>query len=125
MFSTAGLFVSIVLFGTPGEDVIDRSRHEFPAPHARVELGRDVIRERIMAGPEHAKTQGTAVGWPRAVFDRAKILELRTEGKSWRTIAATLGVGIATVHRAFQTGVPKPISGEHAPRAARQGVAGD
>jgi DNA invertase Pin-like site-specific DNA recombinase len=96
---------------------------------AMAELERNVIRERIVAGLEHARSRGTksgaAIGRPRAVFNRARILELRTEGKSWRAIAATLGVGIATVHRAFQTGVPKPISGERAARDARQGVAGD
>lgn len=52
-----------------------------------------------------------ALDRPRAVFNRARILELRAQGKSWRAIAGTLGVGIATVHRAFQTGVPKPIAG--------------
>ena len=40
------------------------------------------------------------------------VLELRAAGQSWREIAAAaLGVGVATVHRAFTTGVPKPISG--------------
>jgi DNA invertase Pin-like site-specific DNA recombinase len=96
---------------------------------AMAELERNVIRERIVAGLEHAKRHGTksgaAIGRPRAVFNRARILELRTEGKSWRTIAATLGVGIATVHQAFQIGVRKPVSGECAPCDARQGVAGD
>jgi DNA invertase Pin-like site-specific DNA recombinase len=95
---------------------------------AMAELERNVIRERIVAGLEHARARGTksgaAIGRPRAVFHRARILELRAEGKSWRAIAATLGVGIATVHRAFQTGVPKPISGERASGDAIEGVAG-
>jgi DNA invertase Pin-like site-specific DNA recombinase len=92
---------------------------------AMAELERNVIRERIVAGLDHARSRGTksgaAIGRPRAVFNRASILEVRTEGKSWRAIAATLGVGIATVHRAFQTGVPNPIAGERTPSDARQG----
>jgi DNA invertase Pin-like site-specific DNA recombinase len=96
---------------------------------AMAELERNVIRERIVAGLDHARSRGTksgaAIGRPRAVFNRAKILELRTEGKSWRAIAATLGVGVATVHQAFQTGVRKPIAGERAAGDATQGVAGD
>ena len=96
---------------------------------AMAELERNVIRERILAGLEHARVRGTksgkAVGRPRAIFDRAQILELRAAGQSWRAIAATLGVGIATVHRAFQMGVPKPISGGGHSGDARQGIAGD
>ena len=69
---------------------------------AMAELERNVVRERIVAGLEHGRTHGTksdaAVGTTRVLFRRAKILELRTEGKSWHAIAATLGVGIATVH---------------------------
>jgi DNA invertase Pin-like site-specific DNA recombinase len=86
------------------------------------------ITERVNAGIARAKLHGTksgaAIGRPRAVFNRARILELRTEGKSWREIAAALGVGIATVHRAFQTGVPKPIASARESGDARQGVAG-
>ena len=88
------------------------------------------ITERVNAGIARARLNGTrsgaAIGRPRAVFNRARIVELRTEGKSWRAIAATLGVGIATVHRAFQIGVPKPIAGERTPAVnKRHGVAGD
>ena len=87
------------------------------------------ITERVNAGIARARLHGTksgaAIGRPRAVFNRAKIIELRNEGKLWRSIAATLGVGIATVHRAFQTGVPKPIAGERTRSDAKQRVAGD
>jgi DNA invertase Pin-like site-specific DNA recombinase len=61
---------------------------------AVAELERNVIRERIAAGLEHAKMHGTksgaAIGRPRAVFDRAAVVELRAAGRSWRQIAAAL-----------------------------------
>jgi DNA invertase Pin-like site-specific DNA recombinase len=83
---------------------------------AMSELERNVIRERIVAGLEHAKTHGTKsgdpIGRPQAVFSRTRVLELRAEGKSWRQIATSLGVGIATAHRTFQASVPKPCSQE-------------
>jgi hypothetical protein len=53
-----------------------------------------------MAGIEHAKTKGTksgaAIGRPRAVFDRASIVELRDAGRSWREIVRALDVSTRT-----------------------------
>src|SRR5215472_8996680 len=58
---------------------------------AMAELERNVIRERVVAGLEHARSHGTksgaAIGRPRAVFDRAAVVELRTAGRSWSQIA--------------------------------------
>jgi DNA invertase Pin-like site-specific DNA recombinase len=80
---------------------------------AMAELERNVIRERIAAGMEHAKQHGTksgaAVGRPRVVFDRARVVELREFGRSWRQIAATLSTSVRTVRR---VGVAKPSSCE-------------
>jgi DNA invertase Pin-like site-specific DNA recombinase len=94
---------------------------------AKAELERNVIRERILAGLEHARVRGTKsgrrIGRPAAVLDRVRLAELRNAGTSWRAIATTLGVGIATVHRVFQAGVPKPISSQRAFGDAGQGVA--
>jgi DNA invertase Pin-like site-specific DNA recombinase len=83
---------------------------------AMAQLERRVIQERVIAGIEHAKTKGTksgaAIGRPRAVFDRASVVELRTAGQSWRQIAAALSVGVATVCRVYDQGVPKPSINE-------------
>src|SRR6516162_8264742 len=83
---------------------------------AMAELERNVIRERILAGLEHAKAHGTksgaAVGRPRAVFDRARVLELRDAGQSWRQIAAKLSVSARTVIRVYEQGVAKGSSQE-------------
>jgi len=78
------------------------------------QLERRVIQERVIAGIEHAKAKGTksgaAIGRPRAVFDRASVVELRTAGRSWRQIAATLSISMGTVRRVYSGGVPKPSS---------------
>src|SRR6516225_4178251 len=53
---------------------------------AMAELERSVIRERVQAGVDHAKQNGTksgkAIGRPRRVFDRAEVLRLRQGGAS-------------------------------------------
>src|SRR6516162_6441462 len=83
---------------------------------AMAELERNVIRERVVAGIEHAKARGTksgaAIGRPRAVFDRASVVELRDAGQSCRQIAATLSVGVATARTVFKAGVQKPLAKE-------------
>jgi DNA invertase Pin-like site-specific DNA recombinase len=83
---------------------------------AMAQLERRVIQEPVIAGIEHAKARGTksgaAIGRPRAVFDRAKVVELRHAGQSWRQIAAALSVSVGTVRRVYSGGVPKPSSKE-------------
>ena len=92
---------------------------------AMAELERNVIRERVVAGLEHARVRGTksgaAIGRPRAVFDRGRALEMRNSGASWRDIAAALGVGVGTVRRACES-VPKPIPPQSAVSGEKQGV---
>ena len=72
---------------------------------AMAELERAVIRERVLAGLDHARQHGTksgkAVGRPRRVFDRQKVLDLRRQGISWPEIARRTGAGIGTVRRAY------------------------
>jgi DNA invertase Pin-like site-specific DNA recombinase len=79
---------------------------------AMAELERNVIRERVVSGLEYARKHGTksgkAIGRPKAVFDRAKVAEFRDAGESWRDIADVLGVGVGTVRRVYDGGVPKP-----------------
>ena len=79
---------------------------------AMAELERNVIRERILAGLEHARTRGTKsgrqIGRPVVVFDRAQVVQMRNQGSSWRTIAATLGISTGTARAAFH--VQKPYA---------------
>ena len=84
---------------------------------AMAELERNTIRERILAGLEHAKARGTKsgapIGRPKAVFDRGRLIELRDSGASWRTIASALKISTGTA-RATYHGVQKPYSREAA-----------
>jgi DNA invertase Pin-like site-specific DNA recombinase len=69
------------------------------------------ISERVQAGMDRVKVQGTRsgrpVGRPRAVFRRDDAVELRKSGLSWRQIASKLKVGITTVRRVCRD-VPRP-----------------
>ena len=64
------------------------------------------ISERVSAGLRHARLTGTRsgrpIGRPRLVFDRAKAVQLRLEGVSWRQIARRLGVSVASARRAYR-----------------------
>jgi hypothetical protein len=95
---------------------------------AMAELERNVIRERVVAGIEHARVHGTksgsAIGRPRAVFDRAAVVEMRQSGRSWRQIAATLSISLGTVRRVYGQGVPKPSAKETVSNGAIKRVAG-
>jgi hypothetical protein len=70
------------------------------------ELERNTIRERVLAGMEHARPNGTksgkAVGRPKAVIDRDEVVRLRHESLSWREIGRKLRVGSATVRRVYK-----------------------
>jgi DNA invertase Pin-like site-specific DNA recombinase len=80
---------------------------------------RNRISERVRAGLNRAKMQGTRsgnpVGRPKAIFDRDKVVELRGQGRSWREIARAYNAGITTVRRVYNspsTGKGLPKSGE-------------
>ncbi len=67
------------------------------------EFERSIIRERVVAGVEHARVHGTKsgrpLGRPRRVFDRARALEMRRAGVSISGIAREMGLGKGTVAR--------------------------
>lgn len=71
---------------------------------AMAELERSVIRERVIAGLEYARREGTRsgqpIGRPKVIFRRDEVTELRALGLSWRQIGRRLGVGTTTARRA-------------------------
>jgi DNA invertase Pin-like site-specific DNA recombinase len=79
---------------------------------AMAELERSVIRDRVVAGMEHARQHGTrsgkAFGRPRKIFDQGKAIELRNHGWSWRRIAKLTGASASTVRRVCQTPIDQP-----------------
>jgi DNA invertase Pin-like site-specific DNA recombinase len=68
---------------------------------AMAELERSVIRERVQAGLDYARKNGTksgrAIGRPRRIFDREKVCRLRESGLSIPKIATQMGLSIGTV----------------------------
>jgi DNA invertase Pin-like site-specific DNA recombinase len=66
---------------------------------AVAELERSLIVERVKAGLRNARAKGKRLGRPTRVVNSAEVARLRAAGASWRTIAKSLGVGLATLHR--------------------------
>jgi len=64
------------------------------------------IQERVRAGQDRARLNGTKsgkpIGRPKVIVDRDQIVALRSEGLSWSQIASRMGVGQGTVRRAYQ-----------------------
>jgi DNA invertase Pin-like site-specific DNA recombinase len=71
---------------------------------AFAEFEREMIRERMRAGVRNARRNGKQLGRKRVVFDRSRALELHRAGASVRQIAASLGVGVGTIHRVLAGG---------------------
>ncbi len=63
------------------------------------------VSERVRAGLDRAKAQGTRsgrpVGRPRVIVRRDEVVELRMNGHSWRQIARRQGVSVASARRAY------------------------
>ncbi len=68
---------------------------------AVAQFERDLIAERVRAGIAHARAMGKHIGRPRAPVDAERVLALRGEGKSLRSIAKTLAVPVSRVRRSL------------------------
>ena len=73
---------------------------------ALAEYERELIRERVKAGLERAKRNGTRLGRPTNLDDtvRAAVISLRAKNVSIRRIAAQLRVGTGTVYKVLEAG---------------------
>ncbi|MBK1724924.1 resolvase [Thiocystis violacea] len=71
------------------------------------EFERAMIRERVRAGLQRARSQGKTLGRPRtlAVVEE-RIRAARRQGKGIKKIAAELGIGVSTVQRVVHGSVP-------------------
>ena len=73
---------------------------------AMAELERSIIRERVIAGLEHARKHrtksGKPIGRPRAVFRRDLVAELRRNGYSWTEIARRTGGSVGSIRRTLR-----------------------
>lgn len=63
---------------------------------------RDLIRERVKAGLQRARTQGRHLGRPTVPYDTSRIVALRQSGRSVRGIAGEVGVSHTTVRRVLE-----------------------
>src|SRR6201997_5844405 len=73
---------------------------------AMAEFERSLIQERVKAGLANARAKGRRLGRPQRRFDLNKAQSLRGAGMSFRDLAAELGVGVGTLHRAVAS-LPK------------------
>lgn len=79
------------------------------------------IVERVKAGLERARAVGTKSGRPIGVFDRARLIQMRNAGASWRAIACALKVSAGTVRRSYSQAVSEPtLIGRGASGTARR-----
>jgi len=69
---------------------------------AMAQLERDIIRERVKAGVNRARSRGKRLGRPQKVFRRDQVKKLRAEGASYRQIGKQLGISPALAHRLSQ-----------------------
>ncbi|MGE3607982.1 MAG: recombinase family protein [Bacteriovoracaceae bacterium] len=72
---------------------------------AFAEFEKDLIRERTMAGLDHARAKGKILGRPTE-YDGEKIRKLYREGMSLRAIQREIGCSLGVVYRAIE-GDPK------------------
>lgn len=71
------------------------------------EFEREMIREQTLSGIRAAQAAGKAVGRPKRVFRRDKVVRLRDqEGLSWRAIGKKLGVPAMTALDSYRQWTP-------------------
>jgi DNA invertase Pin-like site-specific DNA recombinase len=78
---------------TPGGKMV------FTVLAAVAELERSLIVERVRAGLRNARAKGKTLGRPRVVVDAARVIRLRSQGRTIREIADALGVSRSLVHK--------------------------
>jgi DNA invertase Pin-like site-specific DNA recombinase len=76
------------------------------------EFERELIRDRVRSRLVEARVKSKKLDRPRVVVDGLRIAELRGEGRSWKSIAAELAVGVGTMLRVANQsdlGFKKPL----------------
>jgi DNA invertase Pin-like site-specific DNA recombinase len=64
------------------------------------EFERELIRDRVRSGVQHARSKGKRLGRPKTVtVSHSDVARMRTAGHSYRSIAGTLGTSLRTVQR--------------------------
>lgn len=95
-----GLGVALVSLSDSLDLTTPQGRLMFQIIAAMAEFERSLIQERVRAGLRNARAKGRRLGRPKKNVDAAEVARLRSQGASWRAIAAELGLGAGTVYRA-------------------------
>jgi DNA invertase Pin-like site-specific DNA recombinase len=94
-----GLGVGFVSYNENLDLTSSTGRLMFQLLGAFAEFERNMIRERVIAGLNHAKAKGKKLGRPGVDLDREKLIELRDQGLTMRAMADKLGVSLGVVHK--------------------------
>jgi DNA invertase Pin-like site-specific DNA recombinase len=65
------------------------------------EFERELIRDRVKSGIQHARAKGRRLGRPRVHVNAAQIANLRRQDRSWAEISTETGLSAGVVKRAF------------------------
>lgn len=106
-FRTLGIeFVSV-------HEAIDTStamgKLTFTIIAALAEFERELIAERVRSGMAQARARGKQIGRRKAEPDVAKILALRSIGRTWTEVSEAIGVGESTLRRLRAIGRSKGV----------------
>jgi len=93
------LGIEFVSYGESVDTSTPMGRAMFSIVAALAELERDIIVERSVEGQRRARARGKHIGRPRRQVDAARILRLRTEGRSLRAIARATGASRTVITR--------------------------
>ena len=66
------------------------------------EFERELIRDRVRSGIQHAKAKGKRLGRPRVQVDAGRIDGLRRQGRSWSQISRETGLDAAARRRTLR-----------------------
>src|SRR5437868_7955821 len=88
------LGIDFVSFSEQMDTSTPAGKMVFTVLGAVAELERSLIVERVKAGIRNAKAKGKQLGRPKRVVNSERIAALRSQGASWRVIAAQLGVSV-------------------------------
>ncbi len=71
---------------------------------AIAQLERDIIRDRVKAGVNRARSRGKRLGRPKKIFRRDQVEKLRAQGLSFRQIGKRLGISPALALMVYRNG---------------------
>lgn len=93
------LGVDFVSLGDNIDTTTPQGKLHFHMISAFAEFERDIIRERIMSGLNRARQRGIVFGRRRNKIDEQRIIELKSQGVSYRSIAKQLNISLSNVAR--------------------------